>query len=191
MAGAGLLLYRAIDRTPRDPAKSGPRDSSERQEETREGQSIQRPTIIQSPADGGKEPPKDQAILEDEERAVLLSKIEQFAVTYDAKALPEIEPYLLHPDPDVRAAALNGMIILGDAAAAPLLRKAADKAPSPKEAVALTEAADYVELPSGTFIPKERAAPGTRKPRDEAKKEPARRRLTPKPAQDGTPVPAE
>lgn len=102
--------------------------------------------------------------LTDEERIGIFNEIEQASVTYDAKALSDIEPYLLHPDPEVRQAAMNGMIVLGDAAAGPLLRKAAENAPTPKEAVALTEAADFIELPAGTLVPKERTAPGTRKP---------------------------
>ena len=99
-----------------------------------------------------------------EKRAAILAEIEQLSVTYDAKELPEIEPYLLHPDPEVREAAMNGMIVLGDSAAAPLLRKAAAGAANPKEAVALEEAAAYMELPAGTFVPGERTRPGTRIP---------------------------
>jgi hypothetical protein len=98
------------------------------------------------------------------ERFAILNTIEEASVTYDAKGLPLIEPYLLHQDPEVRLAAMNGMIVLGEAAAGPLLRKAAEKSTSPKEAVALSEAADFVELPSGTCVPKERTSPGTRKP---------------------------
>ena len=120
------------------------------------------------------------AALTDDERAAILNEIEQAAVTYDAKALPSIEPYLLHSDPEVRQAAMNGMVILGDAAAGPLLRKAAEQAPTPKEAVALGEAADYVELPAGTFVPKERTAPGTRLPKEA--KPPERRRPKSAPA---------
>ena len=102
--------------------------------------------------------------LENDELAAILTTIEEASVTYDSKALPLIEPFLLHADPRVRQAAMNGMIVLGEAAAGPLLREAAGKAPSPREAFALADAADFVELPSGTFIPKERTAPGTRKP---------------------------
>ena len=80
----------------------------------------------------------------------ILSRIEDASVTYDAKALPLIEPYLLNPDPVVREAAKNGMINLGDAAAGPLLREASRHAPTPQEATALSEAADYVELPPAT-----------------------------------------
>lgn len=102
--------------------------------------------------------------LSDEQRTAILGKIEEASVTYDPKGLPLIEPYLLHPDPEVRAAALNGMIVLGEAGASPMLREAAKKAPTPKEAVALTEAADYLELPPGSLIPEERTAEGTRVP---------------------------
>lgn len=120
--------------------------SGERETETKEGKGLEQPPLT------------------DDARAAILKEIEQASVTYDAKALPDIEPYLLHPDPEVRQAALNGMLILGDAVAGPLLRKAAEKAPTPKEAVAFQEAADYVELPAGSFVPKERTAPGTRVP---------------------------
>lgn len=120
-----------------------------------------------------------QAALTEEARTAILGEIEQASVTYDAKALPDIERYLLHPDPEVRQAAMNGMIVLGDAAAGPLLRKAAEKAPTPKEAVALTEAADYIELPPGTFIPKDRTAPGTRMPAEGKPGERSRARLAP------------
>jgi hypothetical protein len=81
----------------------------------------------------------------------ILEEIQDATVTYDAAELPKIETYLLHPDLEIRQAAMNGMIVLGDKAAGPLLRKAAALAPSPQEAVALLEAADYIELPSGTL----------------------------------------
>jgi hypothetical protein len=84
-------------------------------------------------------------------QSAILATIEDAAVTYDAKALPAIEPYLVDPDPVVRAAALNGMIVLGDAAAAPLLREASRHVDTPQEAVALLEAAKFVELPSANL----------------------------------------
>lgn len=84
--------------------------------------------------------------------AATLEEINEAAVTYDAKALPRIQPYLTHPDPEIREAAKNGMIVLGDAAAGPLLREASRKVATPQEAVALLEAADYVELPSGLSL---------------------------------------
>lgn len=81
----------------------------------------------------------------------ILEEIQDAAVSYNPSELPKIEPYLLHPDREIRQAAMNGMITLGDAAAGPLLRKAAALAPTPHEAVALIEAADYVELPPAKF----------------------------------------
>ena len=123
--------------------------------------------------------------LTDQERIAILGKIEEASVTYDAKALPQIEPFLLHPDPEVRTAALNGMIVLGESGAAPLLRKAAEKAPTPQEAVAMTEAAGYLELPSGTFVPKDRAAPGTRLPGGAKAPERRRPKGPPLPPPDG------
>lgn len=137
------------------------------------------PTVAQEPK------------LSEEERTVILNGIEQAAVTYDAKALPDIERYLLHPDPEVRQAAMNGMVVLGDAAAGPLLRMAAEKAPTPQEAVSLGEAADYVELPPGTFVPKERNAPSTRMPADGKRGERSRPKLAPQPAREVLPAAAE
>lgn len=84
----------------------------------------------------------------------ILEAIQDAAVSYDAKELPKIQPYLLHPDPEVRAAARQGMIDLGDAAAGPLLRAASNLALSPEEALALKEAANFVELPSGSLLQK-------------------------------------
>ena len=65
---------------------------------------------------------------------------------------PRLEPkrFLLHPDPEVRESARNGMIVLGDAQAGPLLREASRHVTDPREAAVLLEAADYVELPSAT-----------------------------------------
>jgi hypothetical protein len=118
--------------------------------------------------------------LSDDQRREILGKIEQASVTYDPKGLPLLEPYLLHPDPEVRTAALNGMIVLGEAGGAPLLREAAKKASTPKEAVALTEAADYLELPAGSFIPAERTAEGARLPNSGEAGQRSRPKLVPR-----------
>ena len=128
------------------------------------------PPAAPSQPDSPATPAPAEEKLSDDQRTAILGKIEEASVTYDAKALPDIETYLLHPDPEVRTAALNGMIVLGEAGAASLLREAAKKAPTPKEAVALTEAADYLELPPGTFIPEERTAAGSRVPQGQAER---------------------
>lgn len=115
---------------------------------TNAGTSVARESGIQKVTESS-----DSQIRDPEKIAVarenILEEIQDAAVSYDAAELPKIEPYLLHPDQEIRHAAMNGMITLGDAAASPLLRKAAGLAPTPQEAVALVEAADYVELPPG------------------------------------------
>jgi HEAT repeat protein len=87
-------------------------------------------------------------------KEVILSVIEEAAISYSAEELPKIQPYLSHPDPEVRAAAIQGMITIGEPAAAPLLRAAAQLAASTEEAKAMKEAADYVELPPGSMLKK-------------------------------------
>lgn len=87
----------------------------------------------------------------------ILESVHQASITYDPKELPVIQKYLLDADPEIREAARNAMIVLGDASAGPMLRDASKLAPTPHEAVAMLEAADYVELPSGTLNLKKRA----------------------------------
>lgn len=86
------------------------------------------------------------------EKPKILEVIDEASVSYDAAELPKIQPFLLHADPEVRKAALEGMLTLGDAAAAPMLRTAAKLALTPEEAQAMTEAAAYLELPSGSML---------------------------------------
>lgn len=76
-----------------------------------------------------------------------LQAIHDASVTYDPAELPKINVFLGHEDPEVRHAAVQGMITLGDSKAAPYLREAAKSAATAKEAVAFEEAAQYMELP--------------------------------------------
>lgn len=94
----------------------------------------------------------------------ILESVHQSSITYDHKELPAIQKYLLDADPEIREAARNGMIVLGDASAGPMLRDASKLAPTPHEAVAMLEAADYVELPSGTLNLKKRAMTKSKRP---------------------------
>ena len=80
-------------------------------------------------------------------REAALEIIHDASVTYDPAELPVIQPYLLSPDPELRAAAVDAMVVLGDASASPLLREAAAKVSSTQEALKMIEAAAYVELP--------------------------------------------
>lgn len=76
-----------------------------------------------------------------------LQSIESAAVSYDPAELPRIQPYLTDPRPEIRAAALNGVVVLGHASAAPMLRAAARALTDPAEVAKLMETADYLELP--------------------------------------------
>ena len=99
----------------------------------------------------------------------ILDAIQEASISYDAKELPKIQPHLIHPDPEVREAALNGVLVLGDAAGSPLLRQAAGTLKDPREAVKYLEAADYLELPSGSLLSGKRKAGSPAK--DEAGKD--------------------
>lgn len=88
------------------------------------------------------------SITKEQKKEAALEAMHAAVVTYDPKSLPLISPYLNDEDEAVRAEALNGMLRMGEAAAAPLLRAAADKARSPREALAMLDAADFLELPS-------------------------------------------
>jgi hypothetical protein len=77
-----------------------------------------------------------------------LEEIQLASISYDPAELPKMQPYLLHSDPEIREAALNGFVVLGDAQGAPLLRNAARQLTDPKEAAKYLEKADWLELPS-------------------------------------------
>ena len=81
-------------------------------------------------------------------REATIEQMHDAATTYDKAQLPVIQPYLVDPDPELRAAAADCMVILGDASAGPMLREAAKKVSSAQEAKDLEKKADYVELPS-------------------------------------------
>jgi hypothetical protein len=76
-----------------------------------------------------------------------LQTIEQASISYDPAQLPAIRPYLYHPAKEVREAALQGIVNLGDASGARLLRDAANIAASTEEKLELLKMAEYLELP--------------------------------------------
>lgn len=86
------------------------------------------------------------------EKELVLTDMNRAACTYEASSLPKIVPYLYSKDKELREAALNNIVTLGDAAGAPLLRKAAEQSQDPNEAAALMNMADYLELPSGSLL---------------------------------------
>ena len=95
------------------------------------------------------------------EKDGILTAIETASETYHPVSLPKIQPYLTHPDPEVREEALNGIVNLGEAAGAALLSAAAQRSPSKQEAVRLIEMAEYLELPVSTtkFLKPESVVP--------------------------------
>lgn len=74
--------------------------------------------------------------------------IDAAVVSYSPAGVKEIRPYLLDADPEVRAAARDGMVQLGEGDAIPLLRDAASKLENPEEVASLQEAADLLALPA-------------------------------------------
>jgi len=74
--------------------------------------------------------------------------IQAAAITYEPVMVPKIQPYLDHPDPGVRSAALDAIVELGYPTGAPVLREAAARAATPEEAALLNAKADYLQLPS-------------------------------------------
>jgi hypothetical protein len=84
-------------------------------------------------------------------RAAAIEKMQEASTTYDAAQLPVIQPYLVSPDPELRAAAVDAMIVLGDASAGAMIREAAKSMTSLDEVKKMENAADYAELPPVDF----------------------------------------
>ena len=80
-------------------------------------------------------------------REVILEKMHFAATSYDAAELPVIRPYLESPDPELRAAAVDAMLLLGDSSAGWMLREAAKRLGSVEEQKVMNEAAEYIEMP--------------------------------------------
>lgn len=99
-------------------------------------------------ADDGK--PLDASDAPSRHEAILLG-IHQASIQYEPEQIQNIAPYLVHPEPEVRLAAVDGLIVLGERSAADHLREAAKQMNDPREAVTFLDAADYLELPSFRF----------------------------------------
>lgn len=83
----------------------------------------------------------------DAERQVVLDSLNEAATTYEAAQLPFLNRHLYDKDPEIRKAAKDAMLVLGDAGAGKLLREAARTASTEQERQELLKAADYSELP--------------------------------------------
>jgi hypothetical protein len=80
-------------------------------------------------------------------REVLLEAIDDATVTYDVQGLVTLGPMLSHPDPEIREAAIEGIVQLGETAGAQVLREAAGKSRNPREVEQMIEAAAFLEIP--------------------------------------------
>jgi len=67
---------------------------------------------------------------------------------YDPAQVPVLSRYLAHPDPEIRAAAREGLVQLGEPAGIPVLEAAARNATDPEESHALRKAAEFLALPA-------------------------------------------
>lgn len=142
-----LSLWLITNRQKHDPSESGDFRKSNRQVSTKD---VKSNAITQQGKTVRQEQAPDfpaQTLTPADDLEQIIKTLGYTAITYDPIVLPKIEPYLLHPEPKIREAAVDAMLTIGDASAAPLLRKAAKNAPSPQEAVELIEAADFLELP--------------------------------------------
>lgn len=74
--------------------------------------------------------------------------IDAAVVTYSPEGVKAIRPYLLDADPEIRAAARDGMVQLGESDAIPYLRDAASKLEDAQEIASLQEAAELLSLPA-------------------------------------------
>lgn len=86
-----------------------------------------------------------------EEKEVILSEIHEASIQYEPSQISVIIPYLAHPEKEVRLAAVDGLIVLGERAAADHLREASMRLEDPREAVIFLDAAELLELPSYRF----------------------------------------
>ena len=113
-----------------------------------------KPTESIATARKGNGGTKTQASASQANHASLLSKQEEAlaflhdaSVTYDPAELPKIQPYLLSSDAEVQKAAIDAMIVLGDAGASPMLREASRQVMDTDVVMEMLKAADYLELP--------------------------------------------
>lgn len=155
-----VLAFIAISAPSNDPVDSSSTvEASQKKQRVRTSRSRQKTHTKQHISSVASRRPRsesDSAVAVDPatllaEREAAIEKMDDASTSYDPAQLPIIQPYLESSDPKLREAAIDAMINLGDAAAAPMLRDAAAKLKSDLEAKKMNEAADYLELPSANF----------------------------------------
>ena len=76
------------------------------------------------------------------------------AMNDDANSFNTIWSELSNPDREIRAGALEAVIQFGDHSVSPRLRELAAQTQDPAEQAAILEAADYLDLPPITDLPR-------------------------------------
>lgn len=78
----------------------------------------------------------------------LEKEIEDAVVTYSPAGLPTFEKLLASAEPEIREAARDGLVRLGEKGGAPLLRRASARLTDPEEIKKFLDTANWLELPS-------------------------------------------
>lgn len=91
---------------------------------------------------------KPAAATDPERLATARAVIESAALRYEPSAVKDIRPWLLDTDPEIRQAARDGLVMLGESDAIPFLRNAASRLTDPAEVASFHEAADLLSLPA-------------------------------------------
>lgn len=80
-------------------------------------------------------------------RLAVLEMIDDATTTYSVEGITVLGPMLRHPDYEIREAAIEGMVQLGETSGSKTLREAARRTSDPRQAARMLEAADFLELP--------------------------------------------
>ena len=91
-----------------------------------------------------------------------VAELTALAMNDDTNSLNTIWSELANPDKEIRAGALAAVVQFGDHSVVPRLRELAAQTPAATEKADIIEAADFLELPSLTDLP--RARPRAPKP---------------------------
>jgi HEAT repeat protein len=86
-------------------------------------------------------------------KAAVYAQIHEAMVTYSPEGVKALEPMLADAEPEIREAAINAIIQIGEKSGADALRRAARKTKLPRERMRMLEAADFIELPPIEFEP--------------------------------------
>jgi hypothetical protein len=81
----------------------------------------------------------------------IIASLEEAAISYDASRVPEIVPYLYSEHAEIRSAATDALVTLGDASGAEAIYQAARFVPDPREAESMLQKAAFLSLPPGTL----------------------------------------